>query len=91
MTYKEVMTLYEVNKPNLIAPNLKKTIILTELTSCKSQENINFPILECPILKGVLYKNSMENDYQDRWKNLLNPKNYNFRPSIGVPITNDHL
>ena len=90
MTYKEAMTLYGVDKPNLIAPNLK-IINLTELTGCKSQENINFPIIECLILKGVLNKNSMENDYRDRWRKLLNPKNYNFRPPIGVPITNNTL
>lgn len=90
MTYNEVMTLYGIDKPNLIAPNLK-IINLSELTGCKSEDNADFPIVECLVLKGILDKNNMENDYQHRWKHLLDSKNYNFRAPFGVPITSDDL
>lgn len=90
MTYNEVMTLYGIDKPNLIAPSLK-IINISEITGCTSEDNTDFPIIECLVLKGIIDKSNMENDYENRWKHLLDPKNYNFRAPFGVPITSNEL
>lgn len=86
MTYNDAMSLYGIDKPNLIAPNLK-IVNLSELTGIESKENPNFPVVEVIVLKNVLNESDYENDYQTNWKHLLNPNNYNYRSPFGVPIT----
>ncbi|CAL9732661.1 aspartate--tRNA ligase, mitochondrial [Monosporozyma unispora] len=88
ITYNDVMSLYGIDKPNLIAPNLK-IVNLTELTGAKSQDNPKFPIIEAIVLKNVLKKANYEDDYRNHWKPLLHSNNYNYRSPFGIPITNE--
>lgn len=82
MSYKQAMTQYGIDKPDLCAPNLK----IIDMTELGSHSNLNpkFPVFEVIVLKNAFKdKNQIDQD----WKFLSNPDNYNYRVPIVVPIT----
>lgn len=84
MSYKQAMTQYGIDKPDLRAPNLK-IINMTEL-GAHSNLNPQFPVFEVIVLRQA-FKD--QKDLQENWKFLSNPDNYNYRVPIVVPVTKD--
>ncbi|CCF58223.1 hypothetical protein KAFR_0E00690 [Kazachstania africana CBS 2517] len=83
LTYKDAMTMYGIDKPDLRAPSLKN-IDLSEFHT-RGYENVDFPVFEVLILRNAI---SSEQEYDHDFSFLTSPKNYNNRVPIGVPILN---
>lgn len=84
MTYKEAMTNYGIDKPDLRAPSLR----ILNMKELGAYSNINpaFPIFEIMIIKKAF---TDKNDYKKKWSFLSNDDNYNYRKPIVVPISTD--
>lgn len=84
MTYKQAMTDYGIDKPDLRAPNLK----ILDLSEFKAfgYTNKDFPVFEILILKNAF---DPKKDVPADWSFLTNPDNYNSRVPIVVPIKED--
>ncbi|KAH7586244.1 Aminoacyl-transfer RNA synthetases class-II family profile [Nakaseomyces glabratus] len=84
MTYKEAMTNYGIDKPDLRAPSLR----ILNMKELGTYSNINpaFPIFEIMIIKKAF---TDKNDYKKKWSFLSNDDNYNYRKPIVVPISTD--
>lgn len=84
MTYKEAMTNYGIDKPDLRAPSLR----ILNMKELGAYSNINpaFPIFEMMIIKKAF---TDKNDYKKKWSFLSNDDNYNYRKPIVVPISTD--
>lgn len=84
LTYKEAMTNYGIDKPDLRAPSLR----ILNMKELGAYSNINpaFPIFEIMIIKKAF---TDKNDYKKKWSFLSNDDNYNYRKPIVVPISTD--
>lgn len=84
MTYKEAMTNYGIDKPDLRAPSLR----ILNMKELGAYSNINpaFPIFEIMIIKKAF---TDKNDFKKKWSFLSNDDNYNYRKPIVVPISTD--
>ncbi|KTB11860.1 Aspartate--tRNA ligase, mitochondrial [Nakaseomyces glabratus] len=84
MTYKEAMTNYGIDKPDLRAPSLR----ILNMKELGAYSNINpaFPIFEVMIIKKAF---TDKNDFKKKWSFLSNDDNYNYRKPIVVPISTD--
>ncbi|EDO18608.1 hypothetical protein Kpol_1048p39 [Vanderwaltozyma polyspora DSM 70294] len=84
MTYKEAMTKYGIDKPDLRAPNLQ----ITDLSefNVHSTQHKNFPVFEVMVLKNA-FRNI--EDYNKNWTHLSNSDNYPYRTPIVVPIADE--
>ncbi|KAI8386353.1 probable Aspartate--tRNA ligase, mitochondrial [Nakaseomyces glabratus] len=84
MTYKEAMTNYGIDKPDLRAPSLR----ILNMKELGAYSNINpaFPIFEIMIIKKAF---TDKNDFKRKWSFLSNDDNYNYRKPIVVPISTD--
>ncbi|CAB4255784.1 similar to Saccharomyces cerevisiae YPL104W MSD1 Mitochondrial aspartyl-tRNA synthetase, required for acylation of aspartyl-tRNA [Maudiozyma barnettii] len=84
MTYKEAMTKYGIDKPDLRAPNLK--IMSLREFNIHSYQNLDFPIFEVIIIRNAV---KSKEDYNNHWARLLQKDDYSNRVPIGVPILSD--
>lgn len=81
MQYKEAMTKYGIDKPDLKAPDLK--IMSLKEFNAHSYENLDFPIFEVLILRNVV---KSKEDFEQNWLHLVNKESYSNRVPIAVPI-----
>lgn len=84
MPYKEAMTVYGIDKPDLRAPDLK----IMDLSEFKAfgYTNKDFPVFEVMVLKNAF---NIKQGYEKEWSFLTNRNNYNSRVPIVVPIENE--
>lgn len=81
MTYKQAMTQYGIDKPDLKAPQLK----MLDLSEFKAYgyANKDFPIFEVLVLRNAF--DSIDT-FNKNWSYLAKPDNYKTRTPIVVPI-----
>lgn len=84
MSYKEAMTKYGIDKPDLRAPGLQ--IMSLKDFNVHSYENLDFPVFEVLILRNVI---KSKEDYEQNWASLLKKDDFPNRVPIGVPILED--
>lgn len=84
MGYKQAMTQYGIDKPDLRAPDLK----IMDLSEFKVIGNSNkkFSVFEVLILRKAFDTKEV---YDQKWSFLSDPKNYNYRTPKVVPILNE--
>ncbi|SMN21190.1 similar to Saccharomyces cerevisiae YPL104W MSD1 Mitochondrial aspartyl-tRNA synthetase, required for acylation of aspartyl-tRNA [Maudiozyma saulgeensis] len=84
MTYKDALTKYGIDKPDLRAPDLK--IMSLREFNVHSYQNLDFPIFEVIIVRNAV---KSKEDYENNWGKLLQRDDYSNRVPIGVPILSD--
>lgn len=84
MTYKQAMTQYGIDKPDLKAPQLK----ILDLSEFKAYgyANKDFPVFEVLILRNAF--DSIDS-FNKNWSYLGKPDNYKSRTPVVVPIEKD--
>lgn len=84
MPYKEAMTKYGIDKPDLRAPDLK--IESLKEFNVHSYQNLDFPVFEVIIIRNAV---KSKEEYEKNWGKLLKKDDYTNRVPIGVPILSE--
>ncbi|SCU94725.1 LANO_0E07866g1_1 [Lachancea nothofagi CBS 11611] len=86
ITYREAMTQYGIDKPDLRFPSIK----IVDMSEFKAFgiENNGFPIFEIIVLRNAFRTSE---DYKENWSFLSDEHQYKFRSPIVVPIDSEEM